>query len=237
MRAKTHIRRMTFLQSRWSLPLAVVVFLFVALGLPAIRLRLRHGEWGIVVHRGADDLQATMGVGLAALLLAVGLGAGFHAARGPEALGVWPAPTWVAAAGWSLAVAGLSLVAIAQREMGRSWRVGIDDRPTSLVDTGIFALVRNPIYSGLLAMVGGVALIAPCAWTVCLGLMTLMMLSLQTRLEERHLAGQHGESFVRYAARVGRFVPGFGRLDARRPGRVERWCACRGRGPALLSDE
>jgi protein-S-isoprenylcysteine O-methyltransferase Ste14 len=206
---------MTFLQSRWSLPLAVVVFLFVALGLPAIRLRLRHGEWGIVVHRRADEFQATMGVGLAALLLAVALGAGFHAAGGPEALGVWPAPAWVAAAGWSLAVAGLALVAVAQREMGGSWRVGIDARPTSLVDTGIFALVRNPIYTGMLAMVGGVALIAPCAWTVCLWLTALVLLSLQTRLEERHLAAQHGEAFARYAARVGRFVPGIGRWDAR----------------------
>jgi len=37
-------------------------------------------------------------------------------------------------------------------------------------------------------------------------------LAAQTRLEEKHLAGLHGPSYRAYAARVGRFVPGVGRL-------------------------
>ena len=41
-----------------------------------------------------------------------------------------------------------------------------------------------------------------------------MALAAQTRLEEKHLAGLHGPSYRAYAARVGRFVPGIGRLDA-----------------------
>ena len=200
------------LLSRFALPTAVAALLFLALGVPALRSRLRHGEWGIVLHRRADPFQATMGAAMATLLGAVALGTGLYAAHGPTALGIWSVPAWVTAAGWLLAGAGLGLVAIAQHAMGRSWRIGIDDRPTALVERGVFALVRNPIYLGMLAMLGGVGLVAPCAWTVCVWVMTLLILSLQTRLEERHLLELHGEAYARYAAHVGRLVPGVGRL-------------------------
>ncbi|MHC4447722.1 MAG: hypothetical protein ACYSXF_08095 [Planctomycetota bacterium] len=37
----------------------------------------------------------------------------------------------------------------------------------------------------------------------------------QTRAEEEHLAAMHGDPYRTYAARVGRFVPGVGRLPRR----------------------
>jgi protein-S-isoprenylcysteine O-methyltransferase Ste14 len=48
------------------------------------------------------------------------------------------------------------------------------------------------------------------------GLVALLIaLEIQVRLvEERHLLRAHGDSYRQYAARVGRFVPGLGRLDA-----------------------
>ena len=42
------------------------------------------------------------------------------------------------------------LTVLAQLQMGASWRVGIDDRPTELVTGGLFRVVRNPIFTALL---------------------------------------------------------------------------------------
>jgi protein-S-isoprenylcysteine O-methyltransferase Ste14 len=95
--------------------------------------------------------------------------------------------------------------------MGASWRIGIDRRPTALVATGLYRLVRNPIYAGVLATVAGLALVTPCPWTLCLLLDTALLVTIQARLEEVHLLAQHGDAYRAYAAQVGRFVPGIGR--------------------------
>jgi protein-S-isoprenylcysteine O-methyltransferase Ste14 len=200
---------------RFAFPAAVLAALFLALAVPAIRLRVRAGTWGIVFHRDADPFQRLVGATLVVCLAAVVTGAVLHAAFGPEKLGVWSAPAWVGALGWALVAASLLLTVTAQAQMGASWRVGIDDRKTELVTRGLFRVVRNPIFSAMLLMLGGAALVAPCAWSIALWLGSALVLSLQTRLEERHLAGLHGQRYLEYASRVGRFVPGLGTLQSR----------------------
>ena len=51
------------------------------------------------------------------------------------------------------------LVVVSQTQMGASWGIGIDDRSTELVTRGLFGLVRNPIFSGLLLALLGFVLI------------------------------------------------------------------------------
>ena len=66
-------------------------------------------------------------------------------------------------------VAGLALAGLAvagtyrsQLAMGESWRIGVDtDERTDLVTTGPFGVVRNPIYSCLLAYGLGSAAVTP----------------------------------------------------------------------------
>jgi protein-S-isoprenylcysteine O-methyltransferase Ste14 len=154
---------------------------------------------------------AFLGLQLAVLALAVA-----YAAGGPGAVGAWPAPAGLVWLGIGLGVAGLSLVARAQRQMGASFRIGIDAQPTPLVDSGVFRWVRNPIFVGLLVMLVGVALIVPGPWSLGLWLAALGAISWHVRLEERHLLAMHGDAYRRYAARTGRFVPGLGRLGGSR---------------------
>jgi protein-S-isoprenylcysteine O-methyltransferase Ste14 len=97
--------------------------------------------------------------------------------------------------------------------MGSSFRIGIDDAETKLVEGGLFALVRNPIFTGVLILLTGVALAAPCKWSVLLWVAGTIAVSRQTRLEEEHLLAMHGGAYRAYAARVGRFLPGVGRLS------------------------
>ena len=111
---------------------------------------------------------------------------------------------------------GLAATLAAQLSMGSSWRVGVDtDERTDLVTEGPFAFVRNPIYSAMLPTTVGLALMVP-SWVAFAGLAALFAaLELQVRVvEEPYLLHVHGDRYGEYAARVGRFLPGVGRLHA-----------------------
>jgi protein-S-isoprenylcysteine O-methyltransferase Ste14 len=117
-------------------------------------------------------------------------------------------------AGIVVAMVGIVLTLLAQLSMGDSWRIGVDDgERTALVDRGAFAVVRNPIFSAMVVTAVGLAVMVPNALSV-IGLVALLgALELQVRvIEEPYLRTVHGRSYETYAARVGRFVPGVGRL-------------------------
>ncbi|MHA6631461.1 methyltransferase family protein [Pseudonocardia sichuanensis] len=123
----------------------------------------------------------------------------------------------VAGCGLVLGVAGLVLVLLAQRSMGDSWRIGVDDTErTELVTTGMFRWMRNPVFTGMAAVVTGVALMAPTAISL-LALVTLVVaVQIQVRaVEEPYLRRVHGEQYLRYAAQAGRFLPAIGKIAAR----------------------
>jgi protein-S-isoprenylcysteine O-methyltransferase Ste14 len=121
----------------------------------------------------------------------------------------------VRVAGIVLAAAGIAGTAGAQLAMGRAWRIGVDPTErTNLVTGGPFALVRNPIYAAMIPFFAGIALIVGNVLGLAAVACAVTSLELQTRLvEEPHLLRTHGEEYASYAARVGRFVPGVGRLS------------------------
>ena len=200
--------------ARVALPLLLIVFAGVLLVWPVVRLRRETGVWAVTLHRNTTPGNRFMGL----VFLAIVLGLAFLVARfafnGPASVGVWGAPRGVVLAGLLLCAAGVLVIAIAQRQMGESFRIGIDDAKTALVCRGLFRLVRNPIYSGLLVMLLGVTLAIPCAASVLLASTAAVAIAIHTRFEERHLLELHGDAYRSYAADVGRFVPGVGRLRA-----------------------
>lgn len=127
---------------------------------------------------------------------------------------LWPHPGWAGIAGGAvLALAGLVFAAAAQHAMGTSWRIGVDtDERTDLVTHGLFAVIRNPIFTALLIIQCGTALMAP-TWLAVVGLGALVLAcQLQVRLvEEPYLLTTHSNSYASYATRAGRFVPLVGR--------------------------
>jgi protein-S-isoprenylcysteine O-methyltransferase Ste14 len=122
----------------------------------------------------------------------------------------------VRSTGIAVFLAGLIGTLYAQIAMGESWRIGVDGAErTALVTSGPFALVRNPIFAAMLPAFLGLALLVPNVVALA-GLAALFVaLEIQVRLvEEPYLLRRHGDSYRQYAARVGRFVPGLGRLNA-----------------------
>jgi protein-S-isoprenylcysteine O-methyltransferase Ste14 len=109
-------------------------------------------------------------------------------------------------------VGGLSVFG-AQVGMGASWRIGVsDDQGTDLITGGWFRLCRNPIYTAMIVGWTGFALMVP-TWLAFAAVVVIAIgLELQVRfVEEPYLERTHAE-YGRYASRVGRFVPGVGRL-------------------------
>lgn len=122
--------------------------------------------------------------------------------------------TAVRATGIPLYAIGLAATLGAQLAMGSSWRIGVDESErTDLVTDGPFALVRNPIYAAMIPTLAGLALVCPNVVAVAAVALMVISLEIQTRLvEEPHLLRTHGDAYATYASRVGRFLPGVGRL-------------------------
>jgi len=206
-----------------ALPLiAVLVFYGLGFGWRTwVQLR-RYGSSGIVLFRSGrpgQHLREALFVVLAVALLAEAALAAVAPRRLPGLVPLAPATAAVLRATGTVMVLGATaLMLAAQLDLGASWRVGIDEgaRP-GLVTGGLYRYSRNPIYVAMLAALLGFALLLP-SW-ISLGLLIGAGLGIRrhVRDEEAYLARTYGEEYRRYAARVGRFVPGVGRLRA--PGR------------------
>ncbi|MFB4317240.1 methyltransferase family protein [Actinomadura sp. 21ATH] len=122
--------------------------------------------------------------------------------------------TAVHATGVVLAVAGVGATLAAQTSMGASWRIGVqDDERTDLVTAGAFALARNPNFTAMIATATGLAAMVPNAIALAGLVVTVVAIQMQVRaVEEPYLRTVHGDAYAAYAARVGRFLPGLGRL-------------------------
>ena len=114
--------------------------------------------------------------------------------------------------GVALMAAGGVLIVVAQLEMGASWRAGIDpDETTPLVTTGVFKLIRHPIYAGVLLSLPGLTLAVPNALAIAGLTAAFVGVEILVRLiEEPHLLRVHGDRYAVYSRGAGRFVPAVG---------------------------
>ena len=119
---------------------------------------------------------------------------------------------WVQAVGIVVATAGIAATVSAQLEMGDSWRIGVDERETTtLVHTGLFGQIRNPIYTAMFTFGIGIAMVTPNLVAFAGLILLVATIELQVRrVEEPYLLRKHGDAYRAYTARVGRFVPGVG---------------------------
>lgn len=116
--------------------------------------------------------------------------------------------------GLVLAVVAAGAVLAAQLGMGTSWRIGVDSgERTTLVTSGAFAIVRNPIFTAVIGFCVGQALAVPNPISIAGLVLAVTGVAWQVRtVEEPYLRRTHGSAYTDYAARVGRFLPGIGRL-------------------------
>jgi len=107
-----------------------------------------------------------------------------------------------------VAAVAFTLTRICWKQMGKSWRMGIDpNERTALVVTGPYAYVRNPIYALSNVLMVATAVVVPTPLMLAAAAVHLLLLQWEARREERHLSEIHGAEYDRYRAAVGRFFP------------------------------
>ncbi len=151
------------------------------------------------------------GLGFAISLAAAVLAPGLQLAGAVEPASVLISP-WIQLLGIVIAVAGIAAMVCAQLDMGDSWRIGVDTgETTTLVRTGLFDRVRNPIFTAMLVFGAGLVLITPNLLAFIAFALLVGSIEVQVRVvEEPHLLRVHGRAYRDYLATVGRFVPGVG---------------------------
>lgn len=122
--------------------------------------------------------------------------------------------SWARVAGLLTALTGIALTVLAQWQMGKAWRIGVDPQErTALVTDGLFRYMRNPIFLGMILALAGLFLLVPNPISLGASALSLLGIEIQVRkVEEPYLVVAHGERYLNYARDVGRFFPGFGRL-------------------------
>jgi protein-S-isoprenylcysteine O-methyltransferase Ste14 len=195
---------------------ALVLYVAALVVIFGVRSWVQHRRTGSAGFRGFSGTPATAGWWggvLFVLAIVLGLAGPILAVTGVV---VADPPIAVQVAGLVLALAGFAATLAGQVGMGASWRVGVDpDERTTLVTTGVFGAVRNPVFSAMVAAQAGITLMVP-TWVSVLALGALVAaVQLQVRsVEEPYLRTVHGPAYATYAAHAGRFLPGIGRLPA-----------------------
>ena len=114
----------------------------------------------------------------------------------------------VQAVGLALFIAGSVVLALGIRGLGDSLRAL--PRPKAdakLVEDGIYGLIRNPIYAGLILVVFGASLFRATVAGLAVSAVLAVFFDLKARREELWLRDKFPH-YAAYAARVRRFVPG-----------------------------
>ena len=124
---------------------------------------------------------------------------------------------WVRFLGLAVLVASTAFALWARFSLGTSWsvapEVGGDRR---LRTQGPYAVTRHPIYTGLLGMIVGTALLAGLGQAILAVVAGLIVFLVKIHAEERLLLANFPEEYPTYRQRVPQLVPGLGILHRRR---------------------
>ncbi|MFY0625432.1 MAG: isoprenylcysteine carboxylmethyltransferase family protein [Reichenbachiella sp.] len=109
--------------------------------------------------------------------------------------------------GLVLLVTSFIWIVVAQYQMSKSWRIGINyEEKTDLVSHGVFAYSRNPVFLGVLVSYLGTFLIIPNALTFATLWITYFIIQVQVRLEEEYLKSIHGDAYELYQRKTHRWL-------------------------------
>jgi protein-S-isoprenylcysteine O-methyltransferase Ste14 len=169
--------------------------------------------WAIAGGRAAPDIATAGPRRERAYSLIVALGLVMMVLSPPllirHAFQLWSNPPVLA---WILLLAmsaGIALCCWARIHLGRLWSAHVTRKEGHrVVDSGPYRKVRHPVYSGLMLMYFGFALLCGSALALAAAVVISLGLWLKARLEEKFLAAELGTAaYDLYRARTPMFVP------------------------------
>jgi protein-S-isoprenylcysteine O-methyltransferase Ste14 len=127
---------------------------------------------------------------------------------GPLARRFVPENPWIAGTAIILVIAGLTFSVWARRHLGQFWSSRVTLKTDhQLIQTGPYARVRHPIYSGLLLALIGTALFVG-EWRALVGVALVFGVHWhKARREEALLTREFGATYEQYCGRTGALMP------------------------------
>jgi protein-S-isoprenylcysteine O-methyltransferase Ste14 len=173
----------------------------ITLGYDLVLSATRHVDANAAKDRAQVPLHIVCTVGV---VLAVWVGPSVHSLDLPGNR------TWPVVAGFALAWAGFAIRVWAIRTLGRYFTktlTTVTGQP--VIDTGPYAVVRHPSYTGLVAIMLGLGLMLGNWLSILLsGGVTLAAFAWRIGPEEHMLRAELGAPYDEYAATRKRLIPG-----------------------------
>jgi protein-S-isoprenylcysteine O-methyltransferase Ste14 len=91
--------------------------------------------------------------------------------------------------------------------MGADWHSSDTRQKTELVTTGLYGRVRHPIYALSILLMLCTVSVVPTLPVAVIAVIHIALMHVKARNEERFLTGMHGDAYVQYCRRTGRFFP------------------------------
>ncbi len=114
---------------------------------------------------------------------------------------------WLRISGLVLLIVSFLWTSVAQYQMSKSWRIGIDyEEKTDLIIHGLFKYSRNPIFLGVLISYLGTFLIIPNILSFSILFVTFVTIQTQVRLEEEYMENVQGQNYKDYKIKVRRWI-------------------------------
>lgn len=123
-------------------------------------------------------------------------------------LQLWPQGLWSFWLGAIVLVTGLLFAVWAREHLGRNWSRSVTIKQGhELIKTGPYAVVRHPIYTGILAGFLGTAIALSQVRGFIVFVLIFLILWIKLRMEEQWMRTQFGETYASYAHQTAALVP------------------------------
>jgi protein-S-isoprenylcysteine O-methyltransferase Ste14 len=117
----------------------------------------------------------------------------------------WHPVNWVAVAAAFLA---FGLTVPCWFALGSNWSLAIvPGKKSSLITTGLYSRVRHPIYALGILLAAATVVVAPSLAVLSVAASHYALVLLKAATEEQFLRQRHGQPYLDYCRRTGRFFP------------------------------
>jgi protein-S-isoprenylcysteine O-methyltransferase Ste14 len=107
-----------------------------------------------------------------------------------------------------LVIGGLIIAIIARKELAGNWSGGVDFKKNhELIKTGIYKYIRHPIYTGILFMILGSALLIGIWEGIIVFSVSLLIFWVKLKDEEKMMTKHFPKEYMEYKKLVNALVP------------------------------
>lgn len=170
----------------------------------------RTGEPGWSIGHDAAEREGKSGILLRLLLFFYMLAVVVLYALNPRWLTLFAVslPLWSRWLGAGVAVVSLPLLVWVHHALGRQWSANLELRKEhTLITNGPYCSVRHPMYTALLGLSLGIALVSASWPIILLAVATLLLLVARIGKEQTMMIERFGDEYREYMRRTGRLLP------------------------------